>query len=1095
MALLSTRLGGCSPPARLPCLLVLRRNALAPAGYNKRLPPKLAALPTLRVPRRSYPPLAVPMEIPSRPASERASSPTRKPPRPMLSVRRRSASLDSSDPSDPSSPKSSRYSCAGTTAVDVPTRQPSATEHPLRHELPGSSTSDGGKPKKTSYAWRKTLYEYFKSDDEGILTSDDEHWLGSNKPYAAKQEPPSGKTRLPKELTPPVADTEASPDSDFEDRSDDQPSPPPSPHLTPSSPIRPSPASPKFTPSDFPALSANPRPVSVSDSLACQLPDGPWKNPTRKPSATQFPALNSPARPPPSHPATRFICSFSSAVGRAAHQPDPSAALAQEKAAKIAEAVRREETLKATLPAFELDDPACGPQKIIQCPSDQHPISELPQLIKTLCTDGISLPCGRAELEGGPYVAVAFDMEWTISRTRGHENRTAVLQLASRSQVLIVQISREPGWRTQGIIPPSLLDFLVNPQIVKIGVGIRNDGLKLIRDHKLGPKPFLNSFLELSRLVRALGQPDCASGYSRLISLQQIVADHLKLYLPKPDTRTSDWTKPLSDTQIHYAASDVMATIRVAMHLFKLFEGRIRRTDSGLMILQYIESLEPTYDRSAPPPQAPKPPTPVGPYSSVAQPPPKPRVLVLTHPKDAPKPKAAAAALPKAKWPGPAPIKRKQWRTLVPAQGPQSVEVKKKWVVQAPTFLAPALVGLKTRVSPAVLKSWQLWYHEGHAINQCAKLLEVSSVTFATNLGKMLVHLKLNDLSLDEYYERWIRARRADPQAFQELGASIKRLCDDEDVKETTMTDCAGCNGADLAAPAVDQISPDAVQTQERPESPGNRADQPDLTGEQIISRDVDQAEEPLERNEGPDDQGLEDLPAAQERSESLGTRGDQAASADEQRCRDGDQAQERSERKEGLDDQGLEASPAAAEAGLPNVSGPQTPPAPSSSEQAVDGGPAGVEPPPSAANTPAEQASPAGKNTSLVGASLEPGENVQDGGQPATSWFEESEKLVAGHVPPASDATDGSGKAAAPDGGACAGAEKKGEAQMKTMNFAIDDGPFLAPPAEHSAFDAAQRARVRAFNAAKAQLIDAFVSGFGLPKRLRTSPNYFQFR
>jgi hypothetical protein len=269
--------------------------------------------------------------------------------------------------------------------------------------------------------------------------------------------------------------------------------------------------------------------------------------------------LKSPTRPPPSYPATRFICSLASTT--TLNHPAPSTPAPNEKEAKRSEAERREETLKATLPPFKLADPAFSPQKITQCPSEQHPISELPQLIKALCNDGISLPSGRSELEGGPYVAVAFDMEWTISRVRGHENRTALIQLGSRSQVLIVQISSDVAWRAQGIMPSCLIDFLVNPQIVKIGVGIRNDGLKLIRDHKLGQKPFLNSFLELSRLVRALGQPDCASGYSRLISLQQIVADHLKVYLPKIDTRTSDWAKPLTASQIDCKSFILTVTI------------------------------------------------------------------------------------------------------------------------------------------------------------------------------------------------------------------------------------------------------------------------------------------------------------------------------------------------------------------------------------------------------------------------------------------------------------------------------------------------------------------------------------------------------
>jgi hypothetical protein len=149
------------------------------------------------------------------------------------------------------------------------------------------------------------------------------------------------------------------------------------------------------------------------------------------------------------------------------------------------------------------------------------------------------------------------------------------------------------------------------------------------------------------------------------------------------------------------------------MHLFKLFEGRIRKADSGLMILQYIESLEPTFERSAAPPQPPMPVKPKEPEetsTTKAHSLPKPKGL---SPRKTKEPttlaKSNLPALPQPKWPGPAPPKRKQWRVIVPASGPQSVEAKKQWVVQAPTFLGPSVTNLKTKVPPAAQKAWELW--------------------------------------------------------------------------------------------------------------------------------------------------------------------------------------------------------------------------------------------------------------------------------------------------------------------------------------------------------------------------------------------------
>ncbi|KAG0144947.1 hypothetical protein CROQUDRAFT_34585, partial [Cronartium quercuum f. sp. fusiforme G11] len=128
--------------------------------------------------------------------------------------------------------------------------------------------------------------------------------------------------------------------------------------------------------------------------------------------------------------------------------------------------------------------------------------------------------------------ALAFDMEWPIQRRRGHESRTSLIQIAGQTLTLLIQFSKFSS------IPPRLYDFLVDCSIVKLGVGIRNDGLKLLRDFP-DQKAFLNSFLELSFLAKAI-DPQAGQG-ARLLSLQEIVARYLDVYLPKGDVRTSDW--------------------------------------------------------------------------------------------------------------------------------------------------------------------------------------------------------------------------------------------------------------------------------------------------------------------------------------------------------------------------------------------------------------------------------------------------------------------------------------------------------------------------------------------------------------------------
>ncbi|PLW47802.1 hypothetical protein PCASD_04366 [Puccinia coronata f. sp. avenae] len=1028
------------------------------------------------------------------------------------------ASVDSSEPSYPPSPKSCQASCAGTAAVSSTTPRSLTNKHTSRRRLSAplisswsgsvihSSTGCSSRQKAT-YAWRKIMHEYFKSDDEDFLSSDDEWWLGSNKPFTEKEEPPSGKTRPIKQsaekglaeishgdLDPDpanlVTETGSSESRTGENLSAGAPQSlvssdvltvptAPSSSLTAVSPVKTASHSQTLTSSDFPSLSGGQTslsPVTVNEHLSLRLPDGPWKNTKPKLSTTGFPSLKSNTRPQPSYPTTRFVCSYSSATNQASTGTSPTALNPQE--SKRTAADLRDESLKATLPEFKLDDPAFGRQTITLCPSEQHPISELPLLIKALCRDGLSLPSGRPELEGGPYVAIAFDMEWTISRVKGRENKTAVIQLASLSQVLIVQISSDAPWRTQGIMPSSLVEFLVNPQIVKIGVGIRNDGLKLIRDHRLGPKPFLNSFLELSRLARALSQPDCASGYSRLIALQQIVADHLKVYLPKVDTRKSDWTKPLVDAQIHYAACDVIATIRVTQCLFKLFEGRIRRADSGLMILQYIESLEPTFERSAPPSQpfvsdeekastklfktkalykAKSTAVPACEKNGIL---PESHDSVVPALTDANFPELQDTARPQNKDHrtknslGPAPAHHKQWRTIVPASGPQSIEVKKKWVTQPARFLAASLKNLEDGVSSNVQQAWELWYHEGLSINSGAKLMEIHAVRFAICLGKMAIHLKLNKLNLDDYYLKRIQARIANPQAFAHL--AIMRKNPGGVADERTEADCS-VNGG-LGTELTQEVHKGAVICSDEDKVQGEHSE-----GNNDLVKEENQPSPSIENTP-------QNLSATRRPHSSSLFSGDQTN----------------------------ENSPVAVK---PSSLSSSSSDDKFTEYESVGEGPSSCATDTTSDNLPlAVKILPSASSDSVA-------ENMQEDGsredcEKVKDWFEETDVIFRGEqrtgTNPPDQLDQEPGEPAADqkeldlEG---EGAPRLKTAAPPTKNFKIDDSEFVKNHSlgDEPLFEEQEWERIQQINREKTELLVAVVKGFRLPQRLRTSAYYFK--
>ncbi|KAG2184303.1 hypothetical protein INT44_009318 [Umbelopsis vinacea] len=99
-----------------------------------------------------------------------------------------------------------------------------------------------------------------------------------------------------------------------------------------------------------------------------------------------------------------------------------------------------------------------------------------------------------------------LDLEWRPTFIKGgKENKTALVQLCNSNSILIIQISR------MGVFPHELKGLLQNRNILKTGVNIRGDALKLYRDFRI----LTNGLVELGTLARAT-HADELQGYKGL---------------------------------------------------------------------------------------------------------------------------------------------------------------------------------------------------------------------------------------------------------------------------------------------------------------------------------------------------------------------------------------------------------------------------------------------------------------------------------------------------------------------------------------------------------------------------------------------------
>ncbi|KAI9710593.1 MAG: hypothetical protein M1828_002144 [Chrysothrix sp. TS-e1954] len=157
---------------------------------------------------------------------------------------------------------------------------------------------------------------------------------------------------------------------------------------------------------------------------------------------------------------------------------------------------------------------------------------------------------------------LGFDMEWKSNGAVGPKARVSLIQVACEDRIALFHIARHKGSAPAELIAPSLRTLIQSPAIAKTGVAILNaDGRRLRNDLGLDPQ----GLFELSHLHRVVEyanrKPELVS--KKLVKLTYLAQRHLGRPLDKGPVRTSDWSKPLTPTQVRYAASDAYVGFRL----------------------------------------------------------------------------------------------------------------------------------------------------------------------------------------------------------------------------------------------------------------------------------------------------------------------------------------------------------------------------------------------------------------------------------------------------------------------------------------------------------------------------------------------------
>ncbi len=143
---------------------------------------------------------------------------------------------------------------------------------------------------------------------------------------------------------------------------------------------------------------------------------------------------------------------------------------------------------------------------------------------------------------------VGFDTETKPSFRKGEVNQVSLLQLAIEERVYLFRL-KLCGFQ------PSLRKLLSDPDVIKIGVGIRDDIRFLRRLGDFAPA----SFVDLQNYATEFGIEE--KSFSKLMA----IIFNVKI---SKRQRTSNWEAPqFSEGQVRYAATDAWGALKMYQRL------------------------------------------------------------------------------------------------------------------------------------------------------------------------------------------------------------------------------------------------------------------------------------------------------------------------------------------------------------------------------------------------------------------------------------------------------------------------------------------------------------------------------------------------
>lgn len=146
------------------------------------------------------------------------------------------------------------------------------------------------------------------------------------------------------------------------------------------------------------------------------------------------------------------------------------------------------------------------------------------------------------------YKYLGFDTETRPAFHKGESYKVGLLQLATTDQVYLFRLNK-CGFR------PSIRHLLGDANVVKIGVGIRDDLRNLKKSGDFAPA----SFLDMQDYAAEFGIED--KSFSKLMAIIFSVRISKR-------QRVTNWEAPqLSEAQIRYAATDAWGCLKMYQRL------------------------------------------------------------------------------------------------------------------------------------------------------------------------------------------------------------------------------------------------------------------------------------------------------------------------------------------------------------------------------------------------------------------------------------------------------------------------------------------------------------------------------------------------